>query len=314
MDPPKPGNKWECSKCSKTFKTNSELTRHIVTHDPSTKAKCEVCGSIFKHRFTLSLHVWRVHTNRKRPKCDACHRVFFDLPTLRHHIETIHSTKDRPRFSCTFPGCEKTYLNQKQISHHVKTAHSENPARFPCILCGKEFKTRSELNQHIPTRTTEKPCNCAICGRGFPRMAEMKRHMMTHLAKSDRDVLNCHICLRTFVSGDGLNRHIRAVHEKLKSYPWLSFSQALSKNRSHGKRFSYSSHLIRHVGTKHATNRELIHSCDKCEYRSHSKHNLATHKTRHISTRHVCYFCGKKFLTFVQLVSHCGVHTLEKYL
>lgn len=36
------GKKWECVKCSKTFKTDTSLNEHLGTHDPDVKVKCEV--------------------------------------------------------------------------------------------------------------------------------------------------------------------------------------------------------------------------------------------------------------------------------
>lgn len=121
-------------------------------------------------------HIRRVHTNRKRPHCDVCHQTFFDPRNLRRHMDDVHGPKERPRFPCTLPGCEKTYLKQRYLSQHVKTEHSENPVKFPCPLCGKEFKLRSNLEGHIFTHTTEKPFNCNTCGRSFAQMGAMKLH------------------------------------------------------------------------------------------------------------------------------------------
>lgn len=38
----KRGKKFECTKCSKTFKLQKYLNRHVVTHDSDAKVKCEV--------------------------------------------------------------------------------------------------------------------------------------------------------------------------------------------------------------------------------------------------------------------------------
>ncbi|XP_021959657.1 zinc finger protein 25 [Folsomia candida] len=298
----KPGKKWECSKCSTTFKTNYDLTRHIVMHDPDAKVKCETCGTIFKTTGALRFHTWSVHSNRKRPSCDTCHRVYFTSAGLRRHIETVHSTIKRPRFPCTVPGCEKTYLAKDALTIHVNTEHAENPARFPCTLCGKEFKTRAHLESHTPIHTTEKPYNCSKCGKSFAHKAKMKSHEKTHLEKSARDVSKCHLCPQTFLTRNGLQGHIRVVHENQRNYP-CPFCD---------KKFSFSSGLKRHVEARHATNKALkIHSCDKCKYRSHTKFNLDLHRRRHKGMRHGCYFCGKRFVTFHELVQHCKVHTLE---
>ncbi|XP_035713491.1 oocyte zinc finger protein XlCOF26 isoform X2 [Folsomia candida] len=274
----------------------------MVTHDPDAKVKCEVCCKIFENRDTLSGHISRIHGNRKRPSCDTCHRVFSSLDSLRRHIAFIHNAMYRSRFGCSVPGCERKFMYKKDILKHRETDHAENPVRFPCTLCEKDFKTRHHLEAHIPTHTTEKPYNCAICGRSFAQKWTMKSHEMTHVEKSTRERLQCHGCPQTFLYKITLQRHIRRVHENQKNYPCAVCA----------KRFTSSYHLNRHVEAVHATNEDKIHSCDKCEHKSHSKANLAYHKLRHNAERHRCYFCPKKFLTFCQLVRHCRVHTLEK--
>ncbi|OXA45291.1 zinc finger protein 726 [Folsomia candida] len=298
----KPGKKWGSPKCSKTFETYNGLTRHSVCHDSDAKVKCEICSVICKNRPTLSSHKWRFHSNRKRPSCHICHGVFSSSISLRNHIEIMHSKKERPRLPCTFPGCGKTYLTKGNVVRHVQIEHTQNSVRFPCTLCGKEFKRRNELEQHIPTHTTEKPHKCATCGRSFAHKGTLTSHEMTHLEKSTRPVLQCHVCPQTFLSRSALQSHIRVEHENQRNYPCALCN----------KRYSKPSYLKRHVVARHAANKELIHSCDKCEYRTHAKANLAYHRLHHNAARYGCYFCGKKFFTSNQLVPHCRVHTLEK--
>ncbi|XP_035713529.1 zinc finger protein 708-like [Folsomia candida] len=163
------GKKWECAQCSKQFKSNKYLTRHMVTHDPDAKVTCEDCSKTFKNRRVLSSHKWYIHTNRKIPRCDTCHRVFATPAILQRHIDTTHITEEGPPFPCKFRGCEETYLHEDDLLEHVKTGHAKNPVRFPCTFCGKEFKTRVQLEAHIPThsRTKKKEYKCATCGE-FP--------------------------------------------------------------------------------------------------------------------------------------------------
>ncbi|XP_035713616.1 zinc finger protein 37 homolog [Folsomia candida] len=299
----KPGKKWECPKCLKTFKAKYKLTRHIVRHDPDAKVKCEICGKISKNRLALSAHVSSLHTDRKRPSCDVCHRVFFHYGTLQRHIHALHNTEERPRFSCQFPGCEKIYKNRYGLSQHVSTEHAENPVRFPCTLCGKKFKRRSHLETHIHSHTTEKTYNCSTCGRSFAHKASVTQHEKTHLEKSARDMLQYRVCPQTFSSKKSLQGHIRVLHENQRNYP-CAFCD---------KRFANTTNLKVHLERRHPTGKELIvYSCEKCEYRSHSKANLAAHGIRHNAARYECYFCQNKFFLFNILVKHCGAHTLEK--
>lgn len=125
----------------------------------------------------------------------------------------------------------------------------------------------------------------------------------THLEKSSRQIFGCHLCPKSLLIPAGLQSHIRICHEHQKNYV-CAFC---------GKRFSTSVNMRQHVVTRHAENKELIHSCNTCEYKTHSKVNLVQHVKRHGPRKHACYFCYKKFHTFRELVRHSGgKHTLEK--
>ncbi|XP_035713709.1 zinc finger protein 83-like [Folsomia candida] len=300
-----PEKKWKCHHCSWTFKGKGDFDRHLMTHDPNAKVKCKICGKILKNPATLSAHMSHMHTRRIRPACNICKGTFSNLAHLRRHIDNMHPTKERPRLPCGFPGCEKTFRNKDQIPCHIKTEHVENPVRFPCALCGKEFKARSQLGQHISSHTTEKPFKCATCGKKFGFLGYMKNHEKTHIQKPDRKIFKCQLCLQTFVARANLQGHIRVIHENQRNYR-CTFCD---------KSFGHPSALKSHMEWKRHTDEETkIYSCDKCEYKSHSKVYLAQHVRRHhIEKRHECYFCKKQFATFNELVGHCcRVHTLEK--
>ncbi|OXA45416.1 PR domain zinc finger protein 5 [Folsomia candida] len=286
-----PRTKFECPTCYKTFKLKRQLAWHLVTHAPDAQVKCKVCGKISKNPVALSRHMKNLHTNWKRPSCDICQIVFSTLPVYG----------DTPKPSTLLmndPVCHK-----QNVSRHVRAEHAENPVRFRCTLCGKEFKMKIELESHVPTHTTEKPYNCATCGRSFALRRTMKSHEQTHLEKSARDIFQCHVCPGTFLKKGGLQAHVQVVHENRRNYPCTICD----------KRFSSSSELKRHVEARHVTNKELVHSCDKCEYRSYSKVNLTHPVRRHNPANwRKCYFCNK-FITLQNLVKHYSrIHCHEK--
>ncbi|XP_021961412.1 oocyte zinc finger protein XlCOF15-like [Folsomia candida] len=246
MDP-NPEKKWKCLHCSLAFKGKGDFNRHLVTHDPNAKVKCKDCGKILKNHVTLSAHVSHMHTNRIRPSCNICSDTFSNRAHLRRHISTVHAKKERPRLPCRFPGCDKTFLDKEHVLRHVRTEHDENAVRFPCTLCGKEFKTRSELGQHIPTHTTEKPFKCATCGRSFAHRGGLKRHEKTHIEKAGRKTFKCQLCLQTFVTRDGLQGHIRVTHENQRNHR-CTFCD---------KRFGSATDLRRHGEAKHDTDKKV---------------------------------------------------------
>ncbi|OXA47341.1 gastrula zinc finger protein XlCGF7.1 [Folsomia candida] len=302
MDP-RPENSWTCATCSKSLTTKGSLKRHMIRHDADAKVKCEVCGKISKNRLTLSMHIKHFHTIRKRPSCNVCHRVFLTSTNLWRHLGAVHSTVNRARLPSRFPGCVKTYLNKEAVSQHIKTEHTEKPTRFPCTLCGREFKLRTNLARHISIHTTEKPHSCSTCGKTFPNACNLKSHEVTHLVKSNRRIFNCELCTQTFLGKVSLQQHMQSVHENQRNHP-CTFCD---------KRFSTSRNMRRHVEARHPANIDKIHSCEKCGYKSHSKENLTQHSRRHNpANRRECHFCQKHFSIFSDLVTHCRRHTLEQ--
>ncbi|OXA47264.1 oocyte zinc finger protein XlCOF26 [Folsomia candida] len=300
-----PKKNWQCPQCSKMCNTRDHLQTHFATQHPDAKMKCKVCGNNLKSPQSLSNHIRNYHTNRKLPTCQICRRVFFSSATLRGHMNAAHTTAARPRVRCTFPRCTKTYSSQNSLSNHVRGEHAQNPVRLRCKLCGREFKTRGCLEKHISYHTTEKPYKCATCGRCFARGEHLKIHEETHLEKSRRKIFHCGICPTTFVTKAGWKRHIVSSHGNQRDYRCAVC----------GKRFALQSYLKRHVENKHPVDEEKIHSCKKCEYKSHSKAYLANHVKRHnIANYKHCDFCSKAFAIFPDLAKHFGRHTLEKYV
>lgn len=82
----------------------------------------------------------------------------------------------RPRHPCKFSQCAKTFATKRGAGNHFRIQHAENPVRFFCTLCPKQFKTRDNLTSHIFSHTKEKSVKCPTCGRAFPTLHNLKNH------------------------------------------------------------------------------------------------------------------------------------------
>ncbi|OXA37146.1 hypothetical protein Fcan01_28077 [Folsomia candida] len=232
--------------CSKNFKRKEHFVTHLKTHDPDAQVKCGICCKSFKNASSLTTHVASFHKNRVRPTCKICHKIFRNSTGLQVHTVNIHSSGTRKRFPCPFDGCEKTYLDQHYVEMHIKIDHAENPYKFSCILCGKEFKRKTNFLSHIYSHTKEKPYKCSTCGKSFATK--------THLGKHE-----------TFLCKRGLNGHIQIFHEKsCENKKRLQCSTC-------GKKFTASRRLKIHVEAKHPSPDSRLDYCDQCGYRSYTQ-------------------------------------------
>ena len=102
---------YQCTICSRKFKLQHSLDKHMKVHNEERKYVCSQCGNTFKRASHLRFHTERIHSTGsiKRPfYCIICTKTFTETGTFNAHMK-LHSA-DRP-FKCKF--CDKKYILQK---------------------------------------------------------------------------------------------------------------------------------------------------------------------------------------------------------
>lgn len=132
--------RYECYICKKQLKALISLVTHLNYHHLHLKTvSCDECGKSFRNGHTLNIHR-RIHTGEKPFACPICHRKFRRLGDLKSHA--IKHTDYRP-FKCDL--CHKSFGIKYQLKvHHMAVHRNERP--FPCGCCNKTFRTKSHLN------------------------------------------------------------------------------------------------------------------------------------------------------------------------
>ncbi|XP_040021624.2 uncharacterized protein znf526 [Gasterosteus aculeatus] len=113
----------------------------------------------------------------------------------------VRPSPDKGAFSCR--SCSKTFPSQLQLFHHRRKSHAAERS-FVCGICGKSFKKKMHVRNHIRIHTGERPFQCTDCGKTFSSLANLMRHNLIH---SGVRAFRCEVCHRSFSQASNLRQH-----------------------------------------------------------------------------------------------------------
>ncbi|XP_053983689.1 uncharacterized protein LOC128878981 [Hylaeus volcanicus] len=176
--------------------------------------ECGICSKEFRHQYTLMRHL-PTHTDERNFKCEACGKAFRQLSTLSQH-KAIHS--DARPYVCEF--CKKTFNRVSTLISHRKTHSEHKPHK--CQVCGKGFHQKGNLRNHVFTHTNERPYKCELCGKGFNQMSNLVCHKVKAHAHAEKMQYVCGICGKEFPRRFSLRSHEEYKHGIKYRHPTAS--------------------------------------------------------------------------------------------
>ncbi|UJR22266.1 hypothetical protein I4U23_025327 [Adineta vaga] len=126
------GAEFICGLCTKSFKLQRLLNRHLKNHSQLKRYLCTFCGKGFNDTFDLKRHT-RTHTGVRPFKCEHCEKAFTQRCSLESHQRKVHGfnhtygykTRRNKLYVCE--DCGHTSTDPTNHYEHIKTFHPYSP-------------------------------------------------------------------------------------------------------------------------------------------------------------------------------------------
>ena len=265
--------------------------------------QCDECDQVFTKKKNKYRHMRTVHLKSRIYDCDLCEKSFDRSDTVKkHRIEVHDPDPEEDRSACNHCGddenqpeipckkCNEDFCKSRQLKKHEKTDHLE------CIICSQTFSRKVYLQAHI----SRVKAVCSTCSLSFCN----KRQLILHKVDCGGEKYFCEECDQTFKTESNKRRHIKATHERDKTF------QCEECNKG----FDRSDVLMKHRIQVHDTV-PISFSCDNCQttftkYESWLKHVEANFDDKG-QPLNGCTECQIDFCNVRQLKQHMNKSHLE---
>ncbi|XP_051271726.1 zinc finger E-box-binding homeobox 2 [Dicentrarchus labrax] len=121
---------------------------------------------------------------RTHQACPFCHRMYQRGASFRDHIKYCQE-REGAHMAC--PLCGYTATHRAQMERHL-ALHNQmqekcaldqamETRKFKCLQCGKAFKYKHHLKEHLRIHSGEKPYECSNCKKRFSHSGSYSSHL-----------------------------------------------------------------------------------------------------------------------------------------
>lgn len=192
--------KFNCDACGRDFPTSGKLRLHQKSHlaPEERDFKCPNCPKGFYTKSLLDTHVNCVHRKEVTHFCEVCGKGLCSKSSLDNHLKSHKEVKTE---QCDI--CEKFFFNVKA---HKKRLHAEVEL-VDCSVCEKPIRKHMMAN-HLRLFHSGQQWKCEVCGKEFKLRKTLKDHMNMHMGVK----INCYFCPVQATNSGNLIKHLNQVH------------------------------------------------------------------------------------------------------
>jgi len=258
---------------------------------------CDLCDKYLSTNEALVIHKI-IHSEMTKYKCEVeeCNLDFANRKTMLQHMRVDHGIEKTPdsRVFHMCPDCGKQFTTKSCMQdHQIKHSDEKN---FVCMECGKQFKRKESLHFHMKKHAGIEDYHCDQCPARYVSSSALVAHKVAkHTDPADKETFLCNFCGQSFNKKEYLAKHV-TKHTGEKPYQCKECGKSF---RLHGV---YKNHLRVHRGIKD-------YKCSYCEKMFMQRQHLKVHERRHTGDkRHKCDECGKAFVEPATLRNHLKTH------
>lgn len=148
-------------------------------------------------------------------------------------------------------GAQLNTKAEKYTTHTLSSPSGESSrGLYSCNSCASSFKTSYDRRRHTDSvHCKQKKYKCEYCGKLFSQSGHRNEHERKfHLDQCHK----CEICSHRFGVLSKLQRHVRAVHENLRSHR-CEICNKMFKEKTHLKKHSLSHLRMRRIANHYST-------------------------------------------------------------
>ncbi|XP_052859862.1 transcription factor grauzone-like [Anopheles cruzii] len=195
---------FKCDQCHVSYPKSYLLKAHRALH---VQEECRICKKVLSNNQSLKVHIAQMHGDDGNHICDTCGKVFRTKAAMERHIKEHLGLELVERMQCEY--CKKWFNGKYNLKKHIRFLHNEEGQEFRCDICQHESPNSRALANHKLRVHVEEKYECEYCGKRFKRRPNLREHIASHTGNA---LYSCEICGIKFNSKANRFTHRKNKH------------------------------------------------------------------------------------------------------